>query len=177
MSDRFDISASERGLVRLFALDLPGEEVGKLREADLAAMLGVSALDIDQVDLFSTRDLTGLGLSGYMTEGLGIPEAEIAPDRARLDALTGHLMVVRSAAFQGAAVTLTPRAPLRWIGTYTEEKSPVKFEPLPSAAAEGQVAPTAKPRPSDAAMSGRVAMVALLVIAVITLAMVLVAAS
>lgn len=177
MSDRFDISASERGLVRLFALDMDSEEVEKLREPDLAAMLGVERLDVDQVDLFSTNDLTGLGLTGYMTEGLGIPEDELAPDRARLDALKGHLMVVRSAAFQGEAVTLAPRAPLRWVGTYAEEHSPVKFEELPSAAAKGQVAPSAKPRPSDAAMSGRVAMVALLVIAIVVFAMFLVAAS
>lgn len=177
MSDQFEVTASERGLVRLFALDLPAEEVEKLREADLAAMLGVARLDLDQVDLFSSSDLTGLGLTGYMTEGLGIPEEELAPDRARLDALTGHLMVVRSAAFQGEAVTLAPRAPLRWIGTYAEAHSPVQFEELPSAAAEAQAAPPPRKTPSDAAMSGRVAMVALLVIALLVLVMVLVAAS
>ncbi len=113
-------------------------------------------------------DLKGLGLSGYMREGLGIAEDEI--DAARLDALEGVLLVLRSGAFEGATLTLKPRAPLRWIGTYREEIAPVRFERLPDASVWGAVAPEepVEKRPSDAAMSGRVAMVALLIIFTMT---------
>ena len=85
MSDTFQVTKNETGLIRLFAVDLPPEEIDGLREAELARALGVDALDVDQIDLFSADDLKGLGLVVYMTEGLGIAEAELDGDRARLD--------------------------------------------------------------------------------------------
>ena len=176
MSDTFQVTESERGLVRLFSIDLPAEEIDKLREPELAQALGVDALDIDQIDLFTIEDLKGLGLVGYMTEGLGIAEAELADDRTRLDALKGPMLVVRSAAFKGQSATLTIQAPLRWIGTYAEEHAPVQFEPLPTGGTEGTTAPAGKPRPSDAAISGRVATVALLLIFIFTAILVWIAA-
>jgi hypothetical protein len=164
MSETFHVKSTEHGLVRLFAVDLPPE---KIESFDVAEALGVKALDPAQVELFAVSDLTGLGLSGYLNEGLGIAREEL--DSARLDALTGCVLIVRSAAFQGQSVKLSPKAPLRWVGTYPEESAPVKFEPLPSAAALGDVPPpTSKKRSSDAAMSGRVAMIALLVIFALT---------
>lgn len=165
MSETFDVKSTEHGLVRLFAVDLPPE---KIESFDAEDALGVKALDHAHVELFAISDLTGLGLSGYMNEGLGISRDDL--DSARLDALTGFVLIVRSAAFRGQETTLTTKAPLRWIGTYPEESAPVKFEPLPSAAALGDVPPPpiTRKRPSDAAMSGRVAMIALLVIFALT---------
>ncbi|WP_371225693.1 hypothetical protein [Roseovarius sp. 2305UL8-3] len=172
MSERFEINATERGIVRVFTVDLPEEEI---EQFDPASALGVTSLDPQYAELFPVSDLKGVGLSGYMTEGLGIAEDEL--DKARLDALKGHVLIVLSAAFAGEAVTLTPKAPLRWIGTYTEERAPVQFEPLPDAAAQGQITPQGKKAPSDAAMSGRVATLALLVIFVLTGIMIWIAAS
>lgn len=164
MSERFEIEEGERGLVRLFTVDIPRAEIDAF---DPAEALGAPALDPDQTELFPLSDLRGLGLSGYMREGLGIAEEEI--DASRLDALEGVVLVVRSAAFGGASATLTVQTPLRWIGTYREETAPVKFEPLPAGRTQEAAAPDppAK-RPSDAAMSGRVASVALLVIFALT---------
>lgn len=165
MSERFEVRGDEHGLVRLFLVDIPPGEVDGF---DPAAALGIEKLDPGQIEVFPLTDLKGLGLSGYMREGLGIAEEEI--DAARLDALEGVVFVLRSAAFEGATLTLAPRAPLRWIGTYREETAPVSFERLPDASARGAVAPEepAEKRPSDAAMSGRVAMVALLIIFALT---------
>ena len=178
MSDRFEVKQGERGLVRLFTVDLPPDRIDALRTPDLARALGVETLDADQIDLFSTDDVKELGLTGYMTEGLGIPEADLAADRAQLDALTGTVLIVRSAAFGGQAARVTVRAPLHWVATYAEDHAPVKFDPLPS----GGPADTANARQpakrvSNAAMSGRVAMVALVVLAVLTAVMVWVASS
>lgn len=147
MSDTFQVTTSERGLIRLFSIDLPPEEIDKLRAPDLARSLGVETLDIDQVDLFSVSDLKGLGLVGYMTEGLGIAEADLADDRTRLEALKGPVLIVRSAAFKGQYAVLTSKAPLRWIGTYPEEQAQVKFEPLPDAAAQGTLSPSSGAAP------------------------------
>jgi len=175
VSDQFQVTSGEYKLVRLFAVDLPADDIDGLREADLAAALGVERLDVDQIDFFSVDDLEGLGLVDYMIEGLGIAEDQLADDRARLMSLTGQLLIVRSAAFMGLHGLLSVKAPLRWIGTYAEDRSKVTFEALPTGGTEGNVPSTNKKRPSDAAMSGRVAMVVLLVLFMLTGAMVWIA--
>lgn len=142
------VSSSERGLVRLFAVDLPGDEIenfrsakinsdGELAEWPLDDALGFSFLDEDFIELFDVIDLEDLGLTGYMVEGLGIAQKDVDEDAARLAAQKGWILVVLSAAFGGVAQTLTPKAPLRWIGTYKEDGAPVHFELLPDASAKG----------------------------------------
>jgi hypothetical protein len=70
---------------------------------------------------------------------------------------------VLSSAFGGFDATITPTAPLKWIGTYTEEGSSIKFAPLPSDAAKGTVGETpAKPPKSDARIGGMIAVYALI---------------
>jgi hypothetical protein len=155
------------GLVRLFQINLPPEQVesfsGDLQKVQHA--LGATQLDTNYVEVFALSDLTGLGLTGYMTEGLGIPAQDFAAEQARLDALEGDILVVLSRAFEGIAQTLTPMAPLRWIGTYAEESANVTFEPLPDESARG-VAPVAVKKPtSNAAIQGRVATVVLIFLA------------
>lgn len=144
---RMEVTSTERGLIRLFALDLPPEEIaafaapGPQGRWPLRDSLGASDLDQDHVECFDIADLEELGLGGYMTEGLGIAADEIARDGARLANLSGPVVIVFSAAFAGIAQTLTPRAPLRWIGTYREDSAPVRFQPLPDASARGNLAP------------------------------------
>lgn len=187
MSERFEISGGERGVVRLFAVDLPASEIEAFgrpnHEADtddppweLRQALGAEYLDADFVELFPLADLKGVGLTGYMTEGLGIAEADVEPDRARLEALSGHVLVVLSAAFGGVAQVIAPRTPLRWIGTYVEEHAPVQFRPLPTEAAKGNVNTTTTTKsPSDAAISGRVATVVLVFLGLLVWLMVWIA--
>ncbi len=146
------VSSSERGLVRLFAVDLPGEEIetfrsakinsdGELAEWPLDDALGFSFLDEDFIELFDVSDLEDLGLTGYMVEGLGIAQKDVNEDAARLAAQKGWVLIVLSAAFGGVAQTLTPKSPLRWIGTYAVDGAPIHFEQLPDASAKGP-APT-----------------------------------
>lgn len=156
MSGGFEVKTSERGIVRLFLIDLPDDAlIDAFTDSDtvpwpLQQALGAETLDPDHVESFALRDLEGLGLSGYMAEGLGIREDEIAADRTRLDALDGHLLVVTSPAFRAQAQVIRPRAPLRWVGTYTEDRAPVSFTPLPDAAATGPLSgPTAAPAPAN----------------------------
>lgn len=136
------VSSSEHGLVRLFAVDLPPEEMDTFREArvdgwPLLDALGATTLDLDHVELFDVADLEELGLSGYMVDGLGIAPKDVDEDAARLCNVTGWVLMLRSAAFDGVAQDLSPRAPLKWIGTYAEEGAPVRFTPLPDASAKG----------------------------------------
>ena len=173
MSEKITVSAHEHGVVRVFAVDLPEGET--LTHDGAEAALGTAPLDPDYTQIVALKDLEGLGLSDFLIEGMGLPEDQINPMRPQLEALTGQVLVLSSPAMGGAARHLTPRAPLRLVGTFHEDSPPVKFEQLPSGGATG--APlTGKTRPSDAAMSGRVALIALLVLFALVAVMVWVAA-
>jgi len=179
MSERFTIKDNEHGVVRLFTVDLPESELDDFADdsdgpSALQEALGVDRLNMDFVELFPVNTLEGVGLAGYMVDGLGVSPTDGEEDRARLEAIRGNVLVVLSGAFGGQAQTLTPKSPLRWVGTYTEERAPVNFKPLPSESAKGSTG--GKTPPSDAAMSGRVASIALLVLFALVAVVVWVAA-
>lgn len=176
MTATLTIPAEEQRTIRLFAVNLTEAQVaallrdhapppaapGDLPETPAAAtLLGWPALDTRHAELFAIRDLSGLGLPGYLTEGLGLDEADIAPDRARLAALEGHALILLSRAFGGAAVTLDIPPALTLIGTYHEKTTPVLFQPLPGTAGQGRLtgAPSA---PEDKAARARLLRLAML---------------
>lgn len=146
MGDMIHVPANERRTIRLFHLDLPAERIAGFARPDpqsgewpLREALGASHLDPEGVEVFPISDLDGMGLADYLIEGQGIPAGQVAADRARLNALAGHIVLVSTRALGGAAQVLTPRAPLRWIGTYSEEFQPASMTPLRSTAAGGEV--------------------------------------
>lgn len=142
------VTATERGLIRLFAIDLPGDAVASFAARPgpngagwpLCEALGATDLDMAHVDVIDIADLEGVGLFAYMRDGLGIVEAQLGTDRARLDALTGHVLAIRSAAFAGTAQQLTIRPPLAFIGLWAEDRPPVRFDPIASESATGTLA-------------------------------------
>ncbi len=170
MSETFHVTATERGVIRIFIANLTTEQAASFTEspdentpAPINRALGVTYLDSDFVELFPLSNLEGVGLAGYLTEGLGVAAADVKPHASRLNAMSGHVLIVLSSAFGGHEATITPTAPLKWIGTYTEEGASVKFEPLPSDGAKGsQDAPIGKPPKSDARVGGMIAMYALI---------------
>ncbi|MDP2493295.1 hypothetical protein Q8W25_04660 [Shimia thalassica] len=141
------VSETEFGLIRIFSVDEP-ESGSALFDHDLnsedclnlvQSALGATHLDPDYGELFAVADLEEVGLRGYMVQGLGIAEADVTQDALRLDALSGTVLIVLSKAFGGHAQELSPKSPLRWVGTYREEKAPVHYEPLPSSGSVGVV--------------------------------------
>lgn len=130
------IKASEHGVVRLFAVDLPPDETECFNRRNgtwpLRAALGADWLDPDHLVFFHIADLEGLGLTDYLAEGHGVGAEELDPLRQRLDGMTGHALVVTSRAFGGKEQTIRPRAPLRHVATLHEDKPPVVFEHLRS---------------------------------------------
>lgn len=128
----------------------PPEPLPELPPNPQAGLLGVDDVDADFVEIFDLANLAGLGLAGYLITGNGIPEAQIAPDRATLDALQGQVLILFAAAFTNHPVTLHPDPRLTLIASYAEDIPPVEFEPLPDAAAQGSLgaaksAPNAQP--------------------------------
>ncbi len=181
MSNKIQISATEAGVVRVFAVDIPPDQIATFTARNgswpLRAALGAETLDPEHAVVFDADDLADLGLPGYLHDGHAIPEDQIEQMRAKLMAQDGTVMVITSPAFGGTAQTLNPRAPLRLIATFTEQRDPITFDALPDASArtpEHEEKPVRK-APSDAAMSGRVATIVLLVLAILVAVMVWVA--
>ena len=115
-----EVRASERRVVRVFALDVPPEQIRFLREepAAIADMLGLTEIDPDHVDLIKLSDLDEYGLGGYLTEGCDVKEDELSPFADRLNGLKGHVLVVLSRAFGGNALTLAPKPGLRLVASF-----------------------------------------------------------
>jgi hypothetical protein len=158
MSARIQVPANEHGVVRVFQVDLPEHEIARFTNRNgtwpLREALGAEHLDPDHVEVFPVSDLEGVGLPGYLEEGLGIPAEELDDMRGRLEALSGPVMVVTSRAFGGTDQALSPRHPLRHVATFHERRKPVSFGPLPSESARGSVA-TAPSEDTRAARGAR----------------------
>jgi hypothetical protein len=145
VTEAIDIPLGERGVIRVFSLDMPPEQAKFLREPGaLAQVLGLESLDMAQVEIFPVEDLEDLGLAGYLAEGCNVPPDQIAADRDRLQAIAGYVLLIRSRAFDGQAVTLTPAQGITQVGRYTERGPDWQARPLHAASA----APFSAPRPS-----------------------------
>jgi hypothetical protein len=119
MTPSLNIPSGERGILRLFSLDMPAEQVRFLSEPGAAAqMLGVDDLDLAQTDIISLDDLADIGLPQFLIDGFSIPPDQI--DIPALTALSGHVMLVRSRAFRNRATTLTPAPQLALVASFTE---------------------------------------------------------
>ena len=128
MSDRMQISATETGLVRVFAIDLPPETIAEFTNPDspdIAAIrdaLGAEALSPGHVDLVRLADLGELGLdvddSPVPIISLGLGNAENMQRIQRKLAARG-IMIVYRATYSG----LGPEGAVRLavFATHTDE--------------------------------------------------------
>ena len=142
--------------------------------AQLCAALGVSAVDVDFIESFEAETLADYGLARYLTEANGMDESAVATDTDLLNSLQGPLMLVFSQALR-AGVLPQAQAPLRLVGHYTATERLDLPQSLESDSAEGIIAPPESKTISDAAMSGRIATVVLVVLFVLVAVMVWVA--
>ena len=173
MTSDLTVTAGERGKLRVFAVNLSDKDAQMLADKPdaAAALLGVDDLDNTFAEVLAIDHIAELGLPDYLHDGYDVPSEALAADRARLAALEGYVLIVLSLAFRDKSLQLAPGAELTFIGSYPtaqvdwSAKTPVTTE---SARPGTGVPGTAKKRPSDAAMSGRIAMAALIVLAVLT---------
>lgn len=108
-------------MTRLFALDMRPEQAAFLKDPGaLAQVLGVPDMDLDMThaEIFPVSDLEDIGLSGYLTEGLGLAPADVAEHSADLNALAGHVLILRSRALRGAEARLTPADQIQLITSF-----------------------------------------------------------
>lgn len=192
--DPYYVGAYEHGLIRIYVIDLPPDQVPLFATEQsvdtpdynwsLKDWLGADPLNSTHIAVFDIADLGDMGLVGYLREGHNVAQAEIVAYRSALEQITGAVAVITSSAFDGAEQILTPpdeaplagKNPLRHIMTLKEEGANVTFKPLPDESAKRPVDDAPKRKaPSDAAMSGRVATMALLVMAVLVWIMIRIA--
>ncbi|MDF0601058.1 hypothetical protein P1J78_09980 [Psychromarinibacter sp. C21-152] len=176
MIDPLQIPAGEREVVRVFALDLSATEAEALAESPqsngapspLAQLLGIDHLERDHVEIFPASDLTGVGLPGYLTEGLGIDEVDVEVDREKLEAETGYIVILHSRAFGGVKTRLTPETPLHLLGVYRLAQ-PATPGPMPKADAGAEAEPAAPLQSPPPRLPRTLALIVLLAAAVLAL--------
>lgn len=134
---RLTIPARDLLGVRVFRAALSPEDMQRDKARLLSALLGDPDLDPAHVEVFDVADLSDIGLAGYLTEGLGVPDSALDADRGMLQAIRGPVLILRSKALHGREGTLTLDPRLSLVGTYQEVLPPVHFEPLPTTAADG----------------------------------------
>lgn len=167
MTDALGIPLTLDRAVWLFAIDLPDADIDAFLAGDLASALGTDAVDPGQIEVIDTDTLRVIGLAKYLSEANGMDDATVAPDAAMLDSLRGRLLMVFRAALGTGGTSLHPRPPLRFIGHYAE---PAPAMPLPMGTSPSASGVLEGPRgkPSDAAMSGRIATVVLILLFLFT---------
>lgn len=149
-----DVRANETGVVRVFAVNgdsrgsgtaqsflsrLEQDPVEVAAEAErLREMLGAEKIDPTYTETFAVKDIAELGLSRYIATAMDVPLDTLAPDRARLDALEGEVLIVLSRALGYDGQTLSPGPDLTFIGAYVSAEVPLsgpvtapKPEPMP----------------------------------------------
>lgn len=148
MSDRIEIPPGGGAAVHVFGLDLGGEAAAAFVRKPvtengagwpLRVALGADHLDPAHIEHFPASDLAGVGLPGYLTEGMGLDAGEVEAARDRLEAVTGDVVILRPAAFGGKAQVLTPEAPLTHAGSFDPDRPATTMERLHSPSAEGQI--------------------------------------
>jgi hypothetical protein len=168
MKNPLDIPAKERGQLRLFAVNLTNPSDTPTAQT-LCDLLGANDLDPTYVELVQISDLDEMSLPQYLSQGYDIDAETLAPDRTRLAALSGYVLIILSLAFRDRALTLRDVPDLTLIASYGADgpdwTSTEAIKTDSTAIGSG-----AQPRkkPSDAAMGGRVATFALLFMFVFT---------
>lgn len=178
---KLHIPKSERDLVRVFALSMSEVEAGALRNNDDIASLddphpqekalGANFVDGNMVEVFPIADLDTLGLADYLIQGFYAQPEAIEPDRTKLTAIDGWVMLVHSAAFGGVEQTISPSAALTLVGTYPLIQADMSVTPILSEAAQpytGVPSPT-PPTPPNGRAGGSLVVVGLTVMAALIL--------
>ena len=163
-----DLSPLSR-LTLLRLLNLDGNQVGdvsllsrlrRLRSVELSG----NPLDITQI--VALRDLGDMALSAYLAEAYQLAGVDFREMRPRIDALKGHVVVLPNQAFDHVTQDLTVASPLRWVGTFSEERARPRGPKLRSTSAEGRSAGTA---PTGEAPKSRALLFTLIALAVVVL--------
>lgn len=173
MPDPLIVRPNEKGVIRIFAMNMPAQQAQFQREPKaLQQMLAIPDINAEYVEIFPVSDLDQLGLAGYLTEGCGVPAPSVAQHKDRLNAVTGYVMLVFSQAFGGRGVTLAPAAMLSLIATFHEPANDWSGEKIETQSAQLYTSKHTSPR-QHRATTRRIGAIAFMVFLLIVAAIVL----
>lgn len=171
----------EHGVVRVFLLDagLRAETQETGAYDAFCTALGITGINADDVQQLETLSLEDMPLADFLRSGYDANEDDLTEYQFQLDAVSDSdamVLIVRSGAFVERPTTFATEGPARLIATLREPDFEVPMTPLPNPdpTAVLEDAP-AKKKPSDAAMSGRIATIALLLMALLVWLMIRIA--
>lgn len=173
---KLTIPTDDHGKIRVFSISTPMTDA--LRDKDPATMqelFGTSALDTDFVDTFEVSALGEMTTSDYIQQGYDFkPDAA---DLVALNGLQGTAALIMSRATEGQDITLKLAPEVSHVTTLGDAAS-LSPKPAPESVAAKEVTEqvVAKKAPSDAAMSGRVATIVLVILFALVALMIWVAA-
>jgi len=168
MTNDLTISAKERGQLRLFAVNLTDSDDISVPSV-LGKLLGAEHLDPNYVELVRISDLGDLSLPNYLTQGYDIDANTLAPDRVRLAALDGYVLIIMSLAFRDRAMTLPVVPELTLIANYGAQGPDwTATETIETDSTDIGSGVQPRKKSSEAAMSGRIATYVLLFLFVFT---------
>lgn len=171
MTDALSVPTSLRA-VWVFRVDLPPDALEGFQEdagsgtSPLAEAVGAGPLDSDYYELFDAASILDYGMAAYLTEANGMDKDSVAPDAETLDALSGPVLLLFSAALPEGTDRIAPSAPLTLVGRYEEKPRFSVAPPLHSEAAKGAIGDTAPDAPQPK-RPGSIASIVLLAVIVL----------
>lgn len=151
MTTKMQIKSSERGVIRVFHIDLPREAIDRFTtqagtgEWPVQYALGATSLRTPFVEVIDIRDLGDMAFSEYLASAHDVSGRDFETMRSQLDNLKGHVLVLPSQAFNQTEQELTISAPLRWVGTFNEPSPASRGPAVRSDAAKRKDGPQAEP--------------------------------
>lgn len=121
----------------------------------LAEALG-AGVDPTYAEVFAVQDVEPMGLRAYLAQAHDIPDTELNGDAARLDALSGDVLVLAPRALEGLDA-LDPRPELTHIGSYAPAEADNSPRDLPRAVKEPSVVAPEVTSPSAGLSKGTIA--------------------
>jgi hypothetical protein len=158
------VPAFEHGLLRLWAFDGRSETGRALIEALKAeprnagpvdAALGAERVDPYWLDLVALRDISELGLAGYLRQGYDVPQDQL--DALDLPTAGDHVLIAPSRAFADHEQTLSPSpdlAPVGLLDIHEDVGALRPMEPVETARRDAAPAEPAEPPPGPPAGRG-----------------------
>ena len=175
--DPLHVSEHEFGTVRVFTTALDPEDASNITPQNVHRLLGDVTLNPAKVEVIPPPALAGLGLTGYLREGYGVADDDLAGRAAQLDAVSGLVVFLPASAFGGTTQIIDPHASMRFLGLFHEVKATPPRPMAPTEAARGTLdAPKGGAtggRSSGANRSWFIALGALLIAAALALLVIL----
>ncbi|MGJ8610327.1 MAG: hypothetical protein ACSHWY_04500 [Octadecabacter sp.] len=173
--DAKTVTEHEHGVLRVFFLDdVPEYEPGGIQAMKAFwAAIGLPNNGLGDVQIVNASYFPD-GLRAFLKDGYGLSDKDLFEHGQTLDAFKGFAAIVRSSSFDKRPVTLTVDGSAKLIAAYHEDGADTAFpSPISTLGAMGVLTPPpAKKKPSDAAMGGRVATIALLVMGLLVWVMI-----